>query len=134
MVVNLDNTKVGRIMLDIKERYLDEIREAANTERNKPLTRELIQAFLSDYDKLDTEVFKLNMSHALFFSSVTRMNELMEEYALDAITEKVFPKQLQAYRALLKLVVTLANYYNEENNKVGVVPQNTGAEGTAGSR
>lgn len=113
-------------MINLDEKHISKFKETVATDRNKPLTREEMKEFLDDFDVLDTKIHTLMMDHALFYSSAIRMKELMDEYALDEITSKVFPKQLQAFKALLKLVETTGNYYKgEKNNQAGVAASNS---------
>jgi hypothetical protein len=132
--LNLTNSKVGAAKLRISEKYLDEFREAANTANNKPIHRDTMQAFLRDYDAMDTEIEMLMLSHGLFYSSAIRMGEYMEEYALDQIQDRVFPRQLEAFKALLKLVVTLSNYYKDAQvNPSSVAEKDSEPAGYSGS-
>lgn len=116
IVINLANSKVGEAMIGLDENHISKFKETVATDRNKPLTREEMKSFLDDFDAADTKIHTLLMDHALFYSSAIRMKELDDEYALSEITSKVFPKQLQAFKALLKLVQTLGNYYSNEKN------------------
>lgn len=126
IILNLANSKVGEAMISLDEKHISKFKETVATDRNKPLTREEMKAFLDDFDDADTKIHTLLMEMALFYSSIIRMKELMDEYALNEITSKVFPKQLQAFKALLKLVETTGNYYKgEKGNQAGMDTPNS---------
>jgi len=113
---DVSNTKVGKAMINIEEKYINLFKETVAADRNAPLTREQMAAFLKDFDALDSDIYALMLSHSMFYALANRMNELVEEYGLDDIEGKVFPAQLKAFKDLLNKVKILGNYYNEASS------------------
>lgn len=124
-IIKLDpsNTKAGKALDPFTTRHIPMI-EQMHTLPGKAimLQKHQSQELLDDFIVLQDNIEELIINHGVFYATVVRMQEEVDNASLNMISDRVFYPQIPAIKKLVEYVSILSRYYNanESNNKAGV--------------
>ncbi len=122
------NTKLWKAYKPIDDVLVHSLIRVSEGETPQPISRSHAEFLVKQFSELEDNILLTLTSHAAFVVAIEKAGDLIEEYALDQIDEKVFKEQKASLDEVFKLIKVLYNYYrnHEQTNQTGVDKANPG--------